>query len=288
MLHVERCTRAIPCPMMQAGDPIVVARPSLASLSVWPRFDGTILSSATAFVVGREEDPCRWLITNWHVVTGRDPATGSPLDRETGGVPTELLVAHHIKGRMGNWEPMNHPLYDPEGNPLWLEHPNFGRQVDVVALPIEVHADGWRNLDYYGYDPWHEDTLDSVDRELPVQISGPISIIGFPFGQTGGGWLPVWTRGWVATEPDVDLDGLPLLLVDARTRHGQSGSPVIAYSPGGPTALAGGAMSLLGQPVERFVGVYSGRLNEEADIGRVWKRHAVVEVVDGAKRGPLP
>jgi hypothetical protein len=40
--------------------------------------------------------------------------------------------------------------------------------------------------------------------------------------------------------------------------------------------------------MERFFGVYSGRLNRESDIGRVWKRKALVEVLDGAKRGPIP
>ena len=43
-----------------------------------------------------------------------------------------------------------------------------------------------------------------------------------------------------------------------------------------------------GNPHERFVGVYSGRLNEESDIGRVWKRRALVEVINGGKRGERP
>jgi hypothetical protein len=122
---------------------------------------------------------------------------------------------------------------------------------------------------------------------LPIDIGRPLSIIGFPFGDTGGGWLPIWVQGWVASEPEVDLYGLPLFLVDSRTRPGQSGSPVIAYSPGPPTALMG-SVSMAGRPYERFVGVYSGRLNDESDIGRVWKWKALVEAIDGEQRGPLP
>jgi hypothetical protein len=80
---------------------------------------------------------------------------------------------------------------------------------------------------------------------------------------------------------------LPLFLIDSRTRPGQSGSPVIAYSGGGAHVLEK-VVSVGGGPRERFVGVYSGRINDQSDIGRVWKRKALVEVIDGAQRGPLP
>ena len=94
-------------------------------------------------------------------------------------------------------------------------------------------------------------------------------------------------QGWIASEPEASIDDLPLMYVDARTRKGQSGSPVIAYSPGPPHPLVG-AVSMSGNPQERFVGVYSGRINKDSDIGRVWKRRALVELIDAGQRGPLP
>src|SRR5206468_3833715 len=94
---------------------------------------------------------------------------------------------------------------------------------------------------------------------LKVGPAEGVSIVGFPFGITGGGAFAIWTRGFVASEPDVDLEDLPSFLVDARTRPGQSGSPVIAYSSGGMTTLADGSSAMFGGPVTNLLGVYSGR-----------------------------
>lgn len=33
---------------------------------------------------------------------------------------------------------------------------------------------------------------------------------------------------------------------------------------------------------ERFLGIYSGRINPESDLGIVWKASAVAEIVDAA------
>jgi hypothetical protein len=132
-------------------------------------------------------------------------------------------------------------LYDPSGDPRWLEHPAFGRRVDVVALPIVNRA----GSHFIGYNPWE------VGAALPVGIARPLSIIGFPFGQTAGGLLPVWLQGWVASEPEVDFNDLPLMLIDARTRQGQSGSPVVAYAEGGAVPMDDGILAFLNGPVER-------------------------------------
>jgi hypothetical protein len=37
--------------------------------------------------------------------------------------------------------------------------------------------------------------------------------------------------------------------------------------------------------IEEFVGVYSGRINEESDLGFVWKASVVREIVDNGVRG---
>lgn len=59
------------------------------------------------------------------------------------------------------------------------------------------------------------------------------------------------------------------------------------FSPSGVT-LDRGAISLSGGgAVERFVGVYSGRVHDESDLGRVWKVSAVGAVVEQGKRSEL-
>ena len=62
---------------------------------------------------------------------------------------------------------------------------------------------------------------------------------------------------------------------------------MILHRVGGYTDEQGN--QTLGGPIaERFVGVYSGRINDESDLGRVWKAQALVEILDGKQRGPKP
>jgi hypothetical protein len=217
--------------------PPTVARPSLTSLFVQPSFEGSPISSATGFVVPRPNEGY-FLVTNWHVVTGRNPATGQPLNQQTGAVPDHIVIAHHVENALGTWHQVVEPLYSADGTPLWLEHPTLGRRVDVVALPLTLTA----GSTFIGYDP-HEEGV-----AIKYGISRPLSIIGFPYGRTGGGLLGIWTQGYVASEPELDFDDLPLFLIDGRTRSGQSGSPVIAYADGGMVTTDDGASSVFSGP----------------------------------------
>jgi hypothetical protein len=251
------------------------AGPGLRSLAVSARFEGTELGAATAFVVAYRGR--RYLVTNWHVAAGRDPASGKPASG-TSGVPDRLAVLHHVADKPGHWEYRTHMLYGDDGEPLWLEHPDHGRTVDVVALPL---PDVVTEAQLFPYD------LDHPGPRIVFGPSNAVSIIGFPFSLSGGGGLGVWVQGTLATEPSIDYWELPLLLVDSRTRKGQSGSPVILYRTDG-YMTEDGSMINNGVPATRLIGVYSGRINEQSDLGSVWKLDALVEILERGKRGPLP
>jgi hypothetical protein len=254
---------------------------SCRSLAVVVRANGNDIAKATAFVV--IHDDAHYLVTNWHITAGRNPETGSPLAK-TAAVPDELAVLHHVAGKPLHWEHKPQPLYDDAGDPLWLEHPVHGRRVDVVALPL-TQTNG---IQLFPYDPT------SPGPSIVFGPSNAVSIIGFPFGRSGGGGLGIWVQGTIATEPSVDYEDeehggvpLPCLLVDSRTREGQSGSPVILYRTDGYTTEEGGTINN-GVPAERFIGVYSGRINEESDLGFVWKAHALVEILTAQQTGKRP
>ena len=211
-----------------------------------------------------------YLVTNWHVVTGRRTDNHQPLDPR-GAIPDAVVILHNKQGKLGAWTPKTERLLDEAGNPRWQEHPAHANgQADIVALPL-TDVEG---VELVSYDPWNPgpDTL--------LGTAGPLSIIGFPFGRTGGGGLGIWVQGFVATEPELDFDGLPCFLIDSRTRSGQSGSPVVNYSGGGMIPMADGGSAVFTGPVERFVGVYSGRISAESDLGFVWKAAAVQAAVD--------
>lgn len=245
---------------------IVIAPPSIRSLFVGILFNGRQIASGTGFTVQSAKGPV--LITNRHVVTGRHQETDQPVS-ETGAIPDELVINHNMAGRLGTWTPKPEPLLH-HGKPRWIEHPVHGKKADIVALPLTQVG----GTDLYPYDP---------KNPGPDIAAGPaeiVSVVGFPFGHTAGGSLPIWATGFVASDPDVDYRGLPVFLIDCRSRPGQSGSAVIAYRGGGSFFSSSGGMVVGGGPVYRFLGVYSGRIHDQSDIGTVWKASAVQELID--------
>jgi hypothetical protein len=252
-----------------------IARPSVASLLLQATVGGNPLATGTGFVVSH--DDMHYLVTNWHNVSGRRPDTGEPL-HASGATPDALVILHNMAGALGQWKPVVEPVIDADGNALWLEHPVHGRKVDVVALPLS-QLDG---VELFTYDPW------ATDPAVAAGVAEGVNIVGFPFGLTGGGALAIWVRGNIATEPAVDFEGVPVFLIDSRTRPGQSGSPVIFYSAGGAVAMADGGTRISAGPVERLLGVYSGRINDQSDLGFVWKAAIVCEIIQQTRPRPEP
>jgi hypothetical protein len=121
----------------------------------------------------------------------------------------------------------------------------------------------------------------------PEMGCGPadiVSVIGFPFGLRGGGSLAIWATGFIASEPAIDFQDLPIFLIDCRSRSGQSGSAVIMYRGAGQTfAYKDGRPGFSNGPVFNFLGIYSGRINAESDLGIVWKEAALIELIDSLR-----
>src|SRR5947208_2115475 len=114
---------------------LLLDKPSFQSLFLELTVNGTKLSTGTGFVVLRPNGT-PLLITNWHLVAGRHLQTRQPL-HPSAGVPDALNIAHNMRGSLGTWHMRTEPLYDEAGEPLWLEHPDYGSQVDVVGLPLQ-------------------------------------------------------------------------------------------------------------------------------------------------------
>jgi hypothetical protein len=179
-------------------------------------FNEVKLANGTAFFVKRNDQ--LYLLTNWHNVTGRNPLTGDYLSTN-GAIPNRLLV-HVFKNQdYLEWETLSIPLLDEEDNNLWLEHPLHRQKVDVVALQVALP-------DHLLVTPV-EDTIEPFNENTPVHVGNDVFILGYPFGITAGGKLPIWKRASIASEPAVDTDGVPKILVDTASRPGMSGSPVI-------------------------------------------------------------
>jgi hypothetical protein len=216
------------------------------------------------------------LITNSHNLSGRRPDTGQSMS-SCGVTPTSVEISYPARSGAESMIRIVEPLVDQDGTPLWLEHPEYGSRVDVVALPLtNVH-----NVQTYPYE------IDPEHGALPLAIPADVSIVGFPFGTSVKG-TAIWVRGTIASEPGIDYDDLPRFLVDARTRVGQSGSPVIRVSVDGLTPTVDGGVAIYNGPVMRLVGVYSGRINQESDLGYVWRVGVIKDILTGSKRAGGP
>jgi len=237
---------------------------SVVSLRVELAARAQPLSTATGFVVERHDK--FWLVTNWHVLAGRDPETGSLLS-PTGATPDEIRVVHHGQ-QLGSWKVKSQPLVDANGDPLWIEHPS-GRDVDLGALELDF-ADP--EIKAYPLD------LGLAEHDARLGPATAVSIIGYPYGLATGQAFPIWKTGHIASDPDVDYDGKSAFLIDATTRGGMSGSPVVFRSGGG--FLSKGGAFVVGGSVTALLGVYSGRIHQDAEVGRVWRPHLVAELVD--------
>lgn len=242
-----------------------VAAPSFQSLYIRMKFGDTQLASGTAFLVQSQTGVA--LITARHNLTGRHQDTGDCLHQH-GGVPDSVEIFHNGLAPGSN-DLRSERILDQDGKPLWIEHPSLGELCDVVLLPLG----NMRGVLAAPY-TWQQRYAD-----IAIQVAEVVSVVGFPMAQTAGAMLAIWCTGYIASEPSQDYAGQPKFLIDCRTRQGQSGSPVIAYRYGSFTSQGGGLVVGGGGAALRPLGVYTGRIHRDADVGVVWKWSIVEDLM---------
>ena len=234
------------------------------------------LATGTAFIY--ESNNKNYLITNWHNVTGLNPLTMEALGNH-GGVPDLLCFKLQTQKEPSiKWETFKISLYDNENRAVWLVHPNLRERVDVIAIQIPEDVIGIiRPINKIRFD------------EFELRVSDEVFVLGFPYSITGGGALPIWKRGSIASEPDIDYENLPKFYIDTASRPGMSGSPVI-FRRFGINGTEDGVLrisSTIGE-IRGFVGIYSGRITGtsqfEAQLGVVWKKEVIEQIIDGKLR----
>ena len=252
---------------------------STATIRLTVSFRDARLSSGTGFFykhAGR-----LFLITNWHIVSGRNFQTGKVLSA-TGGIPDRLQFTVRQSGPEGARLAITLALYEDTGSggqpqkPIWLEHPDYRHRVDVVAIPIDIPEDA------------QVETIEAVNTAptMLLRVAHDVFVLGYPIGIDGGAELPIWKRASIATEPAILRGGLPQLLIDTATREGMSGAPVVAIADGRLTLDDGsrfGMQYAIAGRVYRFVGIYSGRLGDDemkAQLGIVWHASVIEQIVN--------
>lgn len=246
---------------------------SLATVPIEQFFNGTALGNATGFVW--QTGSRYFLVTNWHVVTGRRFPRGQYL-RKDAARPNKLrLLLNQRTLTFGKVE-CDVAIRDTDDLPLWWAHP--ARNVDVVVLQLPLDGNE-PAINMYPVNSL-------ASSNLRLQIGMDVFILGYPFGAPPPGF-PVWKRGSIASEPELTQLTTDYMLVDTASRAGMSGSPVIRRS-WGTHLLDNGTKVDDGQTATRFVGIYSARLHTalriDAQLGIVWPRRIIEEIIAGGRR----
>lgn len=256
--------------------------------------DHQIANGASGFFYMHNGRP--FLITNRHVVTGRDNFTNEKLDKKQGLIPDGITfqTGSVIKDQRENYiyTPLTIKKYQIKwkyNQPMWYEHRELNPIPDIAAFDLISI--------FKGADKNSFPCINNANHSQKITLApaNPVSVIGYPFGKAVANVLPIWVSGTVASEPKFNVDNIPAFYIDCRTNSGSSGSPVFLYSTQGsvqlddePTKQSDEVYSMKGKkghiygsfanPVHRFVGIYSGRINRNSDIGYVWRSELINQI----------
>jgi hypothetical protein len=231
-----------------------------------------------------------YLVTNWHVLSGRDFFTGKNLDEEHGGRPTVLRGLFDLKTGLFDRHRLEFRINDEEDRPLWLVHRN--RKVDIAVLPVAVVRAPINDASAFSLlYPINE----PANAKLRTAIGMEVFILGYPFEIELPGY-PIWKRGSIASESELAslMSALgsavrhsDYMLVDTASRPGMSGAPVIRRSWSNHD-VEPGYIATVDIPIDRFIGVYPGRAHtdgpHEAQIGLVWNVSLIEEIIAGTDK----
>lgn len=250
-------------------------RLSLSTIPLTPHFNDRALPEATGFIWKRHDK--FFLVTNWHVVTALHLFTKQHL-LKGGSRPNKLRC--HFLIRIGQYdrELIDIPIRDEDDQPLWFVHPAHGmRAIDIVAMPLDHEA----LKDRVTLLPVNE----LAPGKLAIMIGMEVFILGYPFGSKPPAF-PVWKRGSIASEPDFVRLSTGYYMIDTASRPGMSGSPVIRRSWSNHLLESNmWTVSNDALPIDRVIGVYSGRLlPEDNQIGMVWHIEYVDQIIDAGMR----
>lgn len=160
-----------------------------------------------------------FLVTNYHVVTGRPPLTPGPRAGDR-----IRFILHENPAELTRVRQIELPLYDQRGDPLWVVSDAVPK-ADVVLVPVP--ADAYRDISLLVFTEAH------TRGDIRIRPSSGATLLGYPYGfYDESHFLPVWKTGHVASEPSVDFNDLPTFLVDVSAFPGMSGSPVLAVANG--------------------------------------------------------
>lgn len=222
-----------------------------------------------------------YLITNRHVVISeKDDYYADEL----------ILKIHNNSNDLSKNKYLYLKLRGEGGENLWLEHPSYSSDVDVIALSL---SGTFTNGDYL-IGAFEEEDFHNEDDNFAA--GEDVVVIGYPFGIADDRWnLPIIRQGTVASGYPIYFEGKPFFYIDTRLHKGSSGSPVLA-KPGELRIVRGKGTDTSTRGKIYLLGVNSGHMELEEkirelyydedepfrtlDLSRVWYAELIIAIIE--------
>ena len=229
-----------------------------------------------------------FLVTNWHNLSGQHPFDSSHLNEGGRVADTIRCYPTTIQAETQNLvrHPVSLPLFETFHEPKWIQHKHFFEiRIDIAIIEL-TNVDGLPiPSDYLALNRSDE------HPKLFSHVGSDVFIVGYPFFEFEDLLkFPLWKRGSIASEPLIGWKRKPIFLIDAASRPGMSGSPVIRKIFGPAPIPQDNTFVIRGDNVmtQEFIGVYSGHLNrksEDVTIGFAWYGNLIDEILTDPDAG---
>jgi hypothetical protein len=265
---------------------------SFCVVPITPFFNDVELSSATGFFYSLVVDgtPTLWLVSNWHVFSGRQIGPPNKALMLNGAIPNRIRF-QVMKALPGNIVQVHHQfanLYDADDKAFWRQHQSKS-DVDIAGLNLG------RGLDGFAVGGINE----NARYDMKIEIGNDVFVLGYPLGFSHFISTPIWKRGSIASEPHAETpESRNRIMIDATTRSGMSGSPVIMREKTHYVSESGQVMQHVN--ASRFIGVYSSRPafagksasaidgieDRRTELGYVYKAGCIEQIIREGIPGP--
>lgn len=231
-------------------------------------FNDIKLSSATSFAFSYKGQA--FLVTNYHVAFGKNPHSQSVLN-QYGAIPNKIVFYYYADNNELMSQTIRFAEYE---NPFGFFTSEKGEILDIAVLKLN---------DFNGIciNEAHKYNTRLTYDDKSLKVTDELFVLGYPNG-IDVKYTPIWKRSTIATEPQINVGGLPVFYIDSTTRQGMSGAPVIRYNSTGAD-ISRGIIQLSNHESFQLVGLYSGRdfagQDYEAQLGRVWRKEQIEKII---------